>query len=79
MMLLASVLACIVLGALAVVSVTSTVLLARDRNALLNEKVRLPLQRGQPLADRILLPAFMASFAALVGAQYRRYGALCGR
>ncbi|HYJ80978.1 MAG TPA: isoprenylcysteine carboxylmethyltransferase family protein, partial [Longimicrobiaceae bacterium] len=38
----------------------------RVNRALLVERTRLPVQRGQPLADRVLLLAFMASFAALI-------------
>lgn len=56
----------VLLGVLLVARCASTIALYRSRRALLAERARLPLQSGQPGADRILLPAFMASFAALV-------------
>jgi protein-S-isoprenylcysteine O-methyltransferase Ste14 len=56
----------VLLAMLLIARSSSTMLLYRDRRDLLAERAKLPLQRGQPLADRILLPAFMASFAALI-------------
>ena len=56
----------ILLGALFLVRGLSAATLYRQRRDLLAERLRLPVQRGQPWADRLLLPAFMASFAALV-------------
>ena len=56
----------VLLGVLLVARWVSTVTLYRGRRALLAERGKLPLQSGQPIVDRILLPAFMASFAALV-------------
>lgn len=39
---------------------------ARLNRDLLNERAKGPLQQGQPLADKVLLPIFMASYAALL-------------
>jgi protein-S-isoprenylcysteine O-methyltransferase Ste14 len=44
----------------------STILLHREQPALLAERSRPPLQRGQVDLDRILLPAFMASYAGIL-------------
>jgi protein-S-isoprenylcysteine O-methyltransferase Ste14 len=56
----------ILLAVLLVVRLASTILLYRSQGDLLVERARLPLQSGQPWSDRLLLPAIMASFAALV-------------
>ena len=56
----------VLLGVLFVADAMNGVLLHRKSPSLLNERTRFPLQRGQPLIDRILLPSFMASYAALV-------------
>lgn len=58
----------------------STLLLYRSRRALLVERARLPLQRGQSTTDMVLLPAYMASVAALVAftAWDSRHGHIMG-
>jgi protein-S-isoprenylcysteine O-methyltransferase Ste14 len=57
----------ILLATLAAVRGVSVVLLWRAQRALLEARVSVPLpQRGQPVADRLLLPAFMAAFAGQV-------------
>ena len=56
----------ILLSALLLARGLSMVLLWRERRSLLTERIRFPLHAGQPWADRLLLPGFMASFAALV-------------
>ena len=56
----------VLLAVLFVVRGVSTVRLWRVQRRLLAERARLPLHPEQPLADRVLLIAFMASFAALV-------------
>lgn len=40
--------------------------IARANPELLPERAKLPLQRGQPLVDRVLLAALMATFAGVV-------------
>jgi protein-S-isoprenylcysteine O-methyltransferase Ste14 len=54
------------LGVLFVVRVISTASILRINRALLVERSKLPVQKGQPLADRVLLISFMAAFAGLV-------------
>jgi protein-S-isoprenylcysteine O-methyltransferase Ste14 len=56
----------ILLGVLFIVRLASTLLLWRSQRRLLEARAHLPLRRDQPLADQLLLPLFMASFAALV-------------
>lgn len=56
----------ILLGVLLAVRAASTWSLLRVNPALLDERSKIPLRRDQPLVDKILLPAFMLSFAALV-------------
>jgi len=56
----------LLLAVLLVARGLSTILLYRDQRALLVQRSRIPLQPGQPAADRVLLPAFMASFAGVV-------------
>ena len=54
------------LGVLFVTRAASTLALYRGNPGLLRERARLPLHREQAGVDRILLPVFMASFAAQV-------------
>jgi protein-S-isoprenylcysteine O-methyltransferase Ste14 len=54
------------LGTLLVVRGLSSLLLLRRQPQLLAERARGPVVEGQPLADRVLIGGFMASFAALV-------------
>lgn len=56
----------VLLGVLLVSRGVSTVALHRGNPALLEERARFPVQRQQAPMDRILLPAFMAAFAAQV-------------
>ena len=55
------------LGVLFIVRLASVLALLRTRRALLDARTIVPVpQAGQPLADRILLPAYMAAYAAQV-------------
>ncbi len=56
----------VVIGVVAVASAVSLVALARDDPDLLDERFKPPLQRGQPLADRIVVLLFLASFLATI-------------
>jgi protein-S-isoprenylcysteine O-methyltransferase Ste14 len=56
----------IFLGVLIVVRIVSSLTLLRLNRALMVERSKFPVQQGQPLADKLLLPAFMAAFAGLV-------------
>jgi protein-S-isoprenylcysteine O-methyltransferase Ste14 len=56
----------VLLGVLLVMRAAGTAAAIRVNPEMLAERSRLPLHRGQPLADRVLLLSFMASFAALV-------------
>jgi protein-S-isoprenylcysteine O-methyltransferase Ste14 len=54
------------LGVLFVARAVGTIALYRGNPGLLRERARVPLHREQAGVDRILLPVFMASFAAQV-------------
>ncbi len=55
------------LAVLFIVRLASVLALWRTRRALLDARTIVPVpQAGQPLADRILLPAYMAAYAAQV-------------
>ena len=56
----------LLLGVLFIARVAGTIVLHREQPALLAERSKPPFQRGQVGADRILLPAAMASFAGIV-------------
>lgn len=56
----------ILLGVLFVARLLGVLSLLRVNRELLRERSKLPVQKGQPLADKILLPLFMAAFAGLV-------------
>jgi protein-S-isoprenylcysteine O-methyltransferase Ste14 len=56
----------VLLGVLLVVRAATTASVVRVNRGLLVERSRLPIHGGQPLADRVLLIAFMSAFAALV-------------
>ena len=56
----------VLLGVLFLARGMSAMVLYRRSRALLVERARLPLQRGQSPADKVLLPAYMASVAAEV-------------
>jgi protein-S-isoprenylcysteine O-methyltransferase Ste14 len=51
---------CMVAGTLA------TLIYLRNDEALINERLKGPIQKGQPLADRIVLSLFLATFAGLM-------------
>jgi protein-S-isoprenylcysteine O-methyltransferase Ste14 len=56
----------VLLAVLLIARVVSSEAVASVNADLLVEREKLPLQRGQPLLDRVLLPGLMAAFAALV-------------
>jgi len=56
----------VLLAVLFVVRLASTLVLWRSRRALLEARAHFPLRRDQAIADRLLLPLSMASFAALI-------------
>ena len=56
----------LLLGVLLAVRVAGNFAVYRTHPALLREREGLPIQHGQPLIDRVLLSAFMASFGLLV-------------
>lgn len=56
----------VLLGVTLVTRAVIGVSLYRRRPELLTERARLPLQRGQSTADRILLPAYMATFTGVI-------------
>jgi protein-S-isoprenylcysteine O-methyltransferase Ste14 len=56
----------VLLGVLLVMRAAGTAAAIRVNPEMLAERSRLPLHRGQPLADRVLLLSFMAAFAALI-------------
>jgi protein-S-isoprenylcysteine O-methyltransferase Ste14 len=56
----------VLLGALLVMRAVGAVGVLRVNPALVAERQRFPVHRGQPLMDRVLLLSFMASYAALV-------------
>ena len=49
-----------------IVRIVSTISIARVNRGVLIERSKLPIHSGQPLADKILLFSFMASFAGMV-------------
>lgn len=49
-----------------VVTVISTVSLARTNTGILEERFKPPIQKGQPLADKIVLTLLLASFAGVI-------------
>lgn len=53
-------------GIYLVIHLVGSIRLARVGSALLEERAKPPLQRGQPVADRVLLLGFMASYAAML-------------
>lgn len=48
-----------------VVAAVATMLYLRGDQALINERLKGPIQKGQPLADRIVVSLFMAAWAGL--------------
>ena len=49
-----------------VAGTVATMIYLRNDEALINERLKGPIQKGQPLADRIVLGVFLATFAGLV-------------
>jgi protein-S-isoprenylcysteine O-methyltransferase Ste14 len=56
----------IFVGAVLVASVASILAIARHDPALLRERMKPPIQRGQPLVDKIVLIAFVGSFVGVI-------------
>jgi protein-S-isoprenylcysteine O-methyltransferase Ste14 len=54
------------LGVVFIASAASMFGIFPGNEELLNERYKLPLQEGQPLADKIVLPLFVAAFAGAV-------------
>jgi protein-S-isoprenylcysteine O-methyltransferase Ste14 len=56
----------VLLSVMLVIRMLGTWSILRVNPALLKDRARLPVHRGQPLSDRVLLPAFMLSYALVV-------------
>lgn len=56
----------VLVGVVIVATALSMAILARASPALLEERLRPPLQQGQPIADKAILLVFMAAFASLI-------------
>jgi protein-S-isoprenylcysteine O-methyltransferase Ste14 len=56
----------VLLATLLVARAVSTLAVYRVNPLLLAERTGVPIRRGQPMLDRVLVSSFMASFAALV-------------
>lgn len=56
----------VLLSVMLVIRMLGTWSILRVNPALLEDRARLPVRRGQPLSDRVLLPAFMLSYALVV-------------
>jgi len=54
------------LGVFSVLNVVAVVRLFTAHRALIEERVRLPLQQGQPLADKIVVSALLVTFCGLL-------------
>lgn len=54
------------LGVVFIGAVASTVTLYRVNRGLLEERFKPPLQKGQPLADKIIIVPFIAAFVGLI-------------
>jgi protein-S-isoprenylcysteine O-methyltransferase Ste14 len=54
------------IGVVFVATVTSTVNIFRVNKDLLNERFKPPIQKGQPLADKIVLVLFLVEFVGLI-------------
>ncbi len=55
----------IYMGCMVVGTIVTLIYLRKDE-ALINERLKGPIQKGQPLADRILVSLLLATFASLV-------------
>lgn len=60
------------LGVVLVAAVASTAALYRSDMALLEERFKPPVQKGQPLADKILILLLIATFIGLIAWEYLR-------
>ncbi len=58
--------ALILLGVVFAGTVATMIGVFRDREDLLNERLKPPLQKGQPLADKLILIPFIITFLALI-------------
>lgn len=56
----------VLVGIFLLVHIIGTVRIVRAGHGLLRERAKLPLQRGQPIGDKVLLLAFMSTYAGLV-------------
>jgi len=56
----------VLLGVLTVLTIAATVSLLPAHRALIEERLRLPIQQGQPLADKIVLTLFILMFCGLL-------------
>ena len=54
------------LGVVFVAAAASTVSLVPDHTDVLNERFKLPIQQGQPLADKLVLLLFLAAFVGVM-------------
>jgi protein-S-isoprenylcysteine O-methyltransferase Ste14 len=54
------------LGVVFIGTVGAVVSLSRDHESLLKERLKPPIQKGQPLADKIVLVLFLATFFGLI-------------
>jgi len=56
----------ILIAIVAVVTIVSVVVLAREDSGLLAERMKPPLQRGQPFADKVLVTVFLLEYLAAI-------------
>ena len=56
----------IFLSVLAIATVASTISIYRVNKAVLEERFKSPLQKGQPLVDKIIVTLFLTEFAGLI-------------
>ena len=54
------------IGVIFICTVGAVVSLSRDHEGLLKERLKPPLQKGQPLADKVIVVLFLATFYGLV-------------
>lgn len=66
----------VLVGLYLIIHLVGTVRIVRANPTLLEERAKLPVQRGQPLLDKVLLLAIMATYAAelVVTGLDHRYG-----
>lgn len=56
------------LGVVAVSAIATMIIAFRENEELWNERLKLPIQQGQPLADKIIISLFVLTFFGLVAA-----------